>query len=286
MQHTHPSRSQPHPINLHLEFLRRTAVGPAIFTVRDVKLGRQISNLHLILSQPQSNGKSASVVEGYITMANITKEDGLTLDTAYVLHPAPVVANLKQLAKEGNDENYAWRSKEPFPQFRRAVTHIQLHLLKPDRRPPWPRSMVDQWIRFAPHRRSGGRWTNDAMGYLVDIFPQVVEQYINPVAEQAAITITDQEELTKIVKENEPKAKYWYPTLSLNLDVKKLLPEGGVEWLFVRVRAKKIHKGRIDLDVEVWDTEDELVALSHHASLVLDTSRNMTRSGSEKKGKI
>ncbi len=87
------------------------------------------------------------------------------------------------------------------------------------------------------------------------------------------------DKLRKIVKENPPEAKYWYPTLVLNLDVKKLLPEEGVEMLFVRVRAKVVRNGRFDLDVSVWDEKEEMVAHSNHASLVLDAARNITRNG-------
>ena len=87
------------------------------------------------------------------------------------------------------------------------------------------------------------------------------------------------DKLRRIVKENEPEARYWYPTLALNLDVKKLLPEEGVDLLFVRVQAKVVKNGRFDLDVSVWDEEGEMVAQSNHASLVLDASRNMTRNG-------
>ena len=85
------------------------------------------------------------------------------------------------------------------------------------------------------------------------------------------------DKLRKIVKENESTTTYWYPTLALNLDVKKLLPDEGVELLFVRVQAKLVRNGRFDLDVSVWDEGGEMVAHSVHASLVMDTSRNLTR---------
>jgi len=122
-----------------------------------------------------------------------------------------------------------------------------------------------------------GRWTNDALGFLVDMFPQVVESYVNPFVEEAALGQYSPSELKEFLKSNEPRAKFWYPTLALNLDVKKLLPEEGVEWLFVRVRAKAIKNGRFDLDIEVWDEGGELVASSIHASLIMDASRNITR---------
>ena len=44
-------QNQPHTITLHLDFLRRTQIGPATFVVKDVKLGRQTSVVHVTLFQ-------------------------------------------------------------------------------------------------------------------------------------------------------------------------------------------------------------------------------------------
>jgi hypothetical protein len=51
-------QDQPHTIALHVEFLRRTRVGPATFKVHDVKLGRQTSIVHVTMEQ---DGRQASV---------------------------------------------------------------------------------------------------------------------------------------------------------------------------------------------------------------------------------
>ncbi|KIW12385.1 hypothetical protein PV08_09662 [Exophiala spinifera] len=279
MSLTHPRRSEPHPVNLHLEFLRRTSVGPALFTVKDVKLGSRISNLHIVLSQPSNPADPASSyideAEGYITMSNISTETGLSLPTSYALYPPRLPADLLTLARSGRDENYTSRPSDPFPQFRRAAQNIQMFLVRPASRPDnHPKAMNDQWVRFAPGKKPTGRWTNDALGFLVDMFPQIVEKYVNPHIEEAELGQQSRDEAN-----TGARAKYWYPTLVLNLDVKKLLPEEGVEWLFVRVKAKAIRNGRFDLDVEVWDTDNELVATSSHASLIVDSSRNTTRRG-------
>ena len=70
----------------------------------------------------------------------------------------------------------------------------------------------------------------------------------------------------------------------LNIDFKKALPEEGVGWLFSRVRAKNIEKGRMDLEVEIRDESGEMVALSQHVALILGAERNME--GKEGKGKL
>ncbi|RMZ91061.1 hypothetical protein DV736_g1699, partial [Chaetothyriales sp. CBS 134916] len=250
MQLTHSTRSCADPINIHLEFIRRTAVGPATFSVRDVKIGSRISNLHLTLFQDYHNTGTAAT------------RTPVRLGSA-----------------AGEDDNYMLRRKEAYPNFRRATLCMRMYLVKPDRRPAsHPLSINDQWSRFSPLQREG-RWTNDALGFVVDMFPQVVEKYINPIVERAAITEKDDEKLKQIVKEHAKNAKYWYPTMTLNLDVKKLLPEEGVEWLFTRTKAKTIKNGRLDLDIEVWDAQGQLIATSSHASLIVDTSRNTTRNG-------
>lgn len=73
------------------------------------------------------------------------------------------------------------------------------------------------------------------------------------------------------------KAAYWYPTLLLNLDIKKSLPDEGVEWLFCRVDTKLMKNGRMDLEIVIMDAEGEIVALSHHVALVVGSERNVKK---------
>lgn len=69
----------------------------------------------------------------------------------------------------------------------------------------------------------------------------------------------------------------WYPTLLLNLDIKKALPEEGVEWLFVRVDAKQIKNGRMDLESVIMDEGGDIVALSHHVAFAVGPERNLAQ---------
>jgi len=68
---------------------------------------------------------------------------------------------------------------------------------------------------------------------------------------------------------------FWYPTILLNLDIKKPLPDEGVEWLFARVDTKEIKNGRMDIEVVILDEGGELVALSHHVALAVGAERNV-----------
>ena len=69
----------------------------------------------------------------------------------------------------------------------------------------------------------------------------------------------------------------------MNLDIKKSLPTEGVEWLFLRTMARKIHNGRLDLQVTILDEEGDLVALASHINMVLPASRNLAKRGDKQK---
>lgn len=79
---------------------------------------------------------------------------------------------------------------------------------------------------------------------------------------------------------------YAYPTLSMSLEVKKLLPSEGVKWLFVRARAKQIKNGRFDAEVTIHNENLELVAVSHQVSSVIDLDSATNESLHPRRGKL
>ncbi|KAI4285922.1 MAG: hypothetical protein L6R38_000287 [Xanthoria sp. 2 TBL-2021] len=258
---THAARNQPHTITLHLSFLRRTSIGPALFTIRDVKLGRRTSTVHVSLTQHED--KEPSVV-GYLTQSNLQTEEGISLPTGWSLHPPPLPLLSTTALKDDNDPN--WQRAHRLSTFRKAAARTKWYLPRHGQLAP---AMADEWICLA----DGGRFTQRSLGFVVDQFPQIVEMYP---AEQVA------DNGKKSGEEEAMRRTKWYPTVLLNLDVKKALPEEGVEWLFVRVRAKRIENGRMDLEVVVLDEEGDLVAVSDHVCLILSAERNMKRSGQSK----
>ena len=72
------------------------------------------------------------------------------------------------------------------------------------------------------------------------------------------------------------------PTVLLNLDFKKVIPREGLDWLFVRVAAKQIKNGRMDLEIIIMDAEGDFVALSHHVALAVGADRNLAERKSAK----
>jgi hypothetical protein len=173
-------------------------------------------------------------VVGYITNINIATETGVTFDTGYELSPLAPLVNLS-LLRQDKDKNWARQGAMPFASFRKASQKVQFHF---PRCGQVIRSIGDEWLCFS----NGEKFTNESLGYLADTFPMPVEQFredknpydVTPSGAQSA---------------KAKPARYWYPTLVLNLDIKKALPEEGVEWLFGRVRAKLIKNGRMDSEV-------------------------------------
>jgi len=246
------SQNQPHTITLHLDFLRRTQEGPALFTVKDAKLGRQTSIIHVTLNQ----GGRDEVV-GYITNSNMDTESGVSFSTDWKLTPPPAPVDLA-LLKQDEDPNWARQKSMPFTFFRKATQKTQFHFPRSGQR---KKSGADEWIRL----NTGEKWTNTSLGYVADMWPMPVEAFIH-----------DSNPYDVNTKDSQGKpARFWYPTVLLNIDFKKPLPEEGVEWLFVRVNTKQIKNGRMDLEIVILDEGGDIVALSQHVALAVGSERNV-----------
>ena len=255
-------QNQPHTITLHLDFLRRTQTGLATFTVKDVKLGRQTSITHVTLTQ---DGREEVV--GYFTNSNLATESGVSFPTAWHLNPPPPPTDVSKLDSD-TDELWGERQAWPFAGFRKVTRQIRSWF--PREGQPAP-SIVNMWI--CP-RDSEDRFSNENLGYVADVFPQIMESYLlefDPysVDFERKYSVEEQERQMK------GKAAMWYPTLLLNLDVKKALPVEGARFLFIRLQAKAIKNGRFDLEVIIKDAEGDLVALSHHVCLAVSSERNL-----------
>jgi hypothetical protein len=183
-------------------------------------------------------------VIAYVTNSNVDTEEGASFDTGYTLSPAPPPVDLAKL-EEDKDENWKLQEMMPHSEFRKASVRVKWHF---PRKGHVLTSVADEWLCFS----DGSNFTNTSIGFVADMFPQIIEAY-----------------------RDKSQGPFWYPTLLLNLDIKKDLPPEGVKWLAVRVQMKKIKNGRMDLDVHVLDAEGDIVALSHHVGFVVDASRNL-----------
>lgn len=253
-------------VSAQFQYVNRTRIGEVTIAIQAVKSGRATSTFHVILRQD-----SQKCVLGYFVCVAPTT-DGLTLATGWQLLPPPPPIDVERVAK-GLDPN--WSSKASRIQishlaslgFVRAVERAFQSFY---RRQPARKGLEDAWIRLS----SGERFTNATLALVADAKPYVVEGW-RPLPG---------DECNRPFSRNDA---FWYPTLVMNLDIKKLLPDEGVEWLFVRTEARKIEQGRLDLQVSIMGQEGELVALASHVNLVLSASRNLvSQKVKESKGKL
>lgn len=245
--------------------------------VEDVKIGARTSTIHIKLLQPSEKKKDLMEIKvaGYITVSPPSAEVGISATTGWKPHPAPPTGSgpsgkidFDALARKGQDGD--WNKLEPpYPEFRRAAGQLELYGPgKGDVQQRRTGSMaIDQWARFQPGGDVNGRWTDAAIPYLIDMFPMALDGFDTMSASAAAKESGENVE--------EIKAKFWYPTVTLNIDMKKHLPAEGVEWLYSRVVTKVVRDGRTDLDVTVLDQSGDVVALSTQVGLVVSASRNL-----------
>lgn len=269
LQISHPNLNQPDVFTVHFRFLEASNAGSISIDIKDVKMGKNTSTVHFAASQ---NGTVKIV--GYATQFNASARvnTGFTYPTPPLLSPLPPPVDFVMLASN-TDPNWVVHST-PYHPAHKIKSQTQCRFALP--RHGMPSSTVsDGWI--APIQ-PGERFTNVSLGWLADQWPQGVPDYRPETATGGKADRTDYGLL------NTPRgiwqANMWYPTLTMDVELKKSLPEEGVEWVFVRSRAKLIKDGRMDLEVWVYDPGMELVAVSHHVCFVIALK------GPRKEGKL
>ena len=211
---------------------------------------------------------------------------GVSYDTNYRLAPAAAPADILKLASGTESHWTKWAFPWHAKSFLKPYTHFHFYI--PINGPPHP-SLTDVWI--TPGNKDDA-FTTEILGSIADIWPRMVENYC-PESEWSTTSLVSRalrgRETSSIDADfglgRHPQA-FWYLTLSMTLEIKKLLPPQGVKWLFMRAQAKGIRNGRMDTEVTILDQNSELVALSHHVCLVIDNADGPLKKTGRKNGKL
>lgn len=214
---------------------------------------------------------------------NLQVAKGLSFPTPYTLDPPPPPANIAKLA---DNTDPLWVSCiYPYhaDSFFKASTHLRF--VVPIKGPPHP-SISDIWLTPV---YAEDTFTNEMLGSVIDYWPRMVENYrsgspygISGLAARGLCAMHGfpSEDFSQ------QTPQYRYPTLSMSLEIKKVLPPEGVQWLFLRARAKEIKNGRMDAEIAVLDEGLELVALSHQVSFIVDMAKSPAIRPRQKDGKL
>ncbi|KAI5289021.1 hypothetical protein KEM54_004558 [Ascosphaera aggregata] len=247
---------EPRPMAIHMSYLRRTHVGPVIFQVRDMKIGARTSTLHVALTQKNKKNEDIEEVVAYITVTNFSNEEGPTYNFPIQLlphgNPLPT-PNFELLDLKKTDGN--WVEYTPHHAHSTAASATkQVEFFVPDTGENRYHTLSSQglaleWARFKPYGRLAN-WTETSVCSLIDHFPAIIGGWLETDA-------------------------FWFPTVLMNVVMKKKLPAEGVEWLYLQAQVRKVQNGRFDVDVVILDRQGEIVALSNQVALMLPVSRNL-----------
>ncbi|KAL9117372.1 MAG: hypothetical protein Q9187_006093 [Circinaria calcarea] len=247
------SYNQPHTFDIETVFLRPASVGKAVVEIKEVKLGANISTVHFSLIQ---NDKERIV--GYASNMNLDSEKGISYPTPHALSPEPAPVNIVELG-DGTDPNWVgFRIPWHPASFLKPITHFQCFL--PVQAPP-QKTITDVWMTFASPEE---RFTTEMLGSIADHWHRMPENYRpKSVWNSAVLPVNALQAAAQGIQMTAYSTSFGYPTLSLHMEVKKVLPPQGAKWLFMRARTTEIKNGRFDAEVIIMDEKLELVALSH-----------------------
>jgi hypothetical protein len=268
--------------------------------VQETKLGARVSTIHVTLSQkpdqPATTNESADgsdlevKVVAYITLSPPDAEDGPAIKGTWDLTPpippgslAGGLIDFTSLAEEGRDG--AWLLGPQAPPTLHAMKHLKLfspsHALLTRTLEDRTKQVVDQWAQFTPGGKPA-QWSNEAVVYLADIFPMALAR-MGAMETSRLLALEGKGETAKNTIEPE-LYQFWYPTVTMNIDLKARLPPEGVQWLHSRVVTRMLRGSRADLDVLILNQKGELVSTSTQVALVVDGSRNIK--GRQDSGKL
>ena len=169
--------------------------------------------------------------------------------------------------------------------YSRTTTNVKF-LLRRDAKPLCDE--LEEWIKFVDRRNN---FTTESLGYVADMWPQILDTFVPGSPYSAAGMVATSSKLQQgegiILDELSAKkwVKYWYPTLSMNMQVHRALPLEGVDWLWQKVWATEISNGRMDIQVVIADIEG-IIAVASLSVMVVGQGRNRRAEPETSKSKI
>ncbi|MCJ1312096.1 hypothetical protein MMC25_005770 [Agyrium rufum] len=249
----------PDTFNLDLVFLRPAVEGVAMVTIRDVKLGSLISIVHCGLTQ---NGTER--VAGYVLNTSMAMAKGISLPTPVPISPESAPIDFVKAVADNSDSQWIGYTVPYFPtSIIKPITHFQMFS---PRQPSKEKNLTEVWLRFIDPQQ---RFETAMLGSIADHWHRMPENYLaqskwNNVNLPAAASLA----ATTGSQLQGYTTSFMYPTLSLQLEVKKPLPPAGADWLLLRAQSHEIKNGRFDANIMILNESLEIVALSHQVCLI------------------
>lgn len=213
-------------------------------------LSRCVPGAAQLITSTLKAGRQFTFVRVTLRQRDVVCLEGTMIFTHFTqLQKGISLRTLPAVTLPPRDGPWATISADPLHEFRPVAKKL-LYGIPPGTRLGSKKSspsVREQWVKMA----DGSRFGLTSLGYLSDMFLPLPENYEETTVESR-----------------------WYPTLALSLEIKRAPPEGGWEELFCRIESKVIERGRMDITVEIFDVEGNVVGISHHTTIILDAARN------------
>ncbi|KAI0177542.1 thioesterase family protein [Pestalotiopsis sp. NC0098] len=268
------AQRQPDILTMHFQFLRSCGLRDSAIAVTDLRLGAGTSDIQLQLSQ----GGEVKVI-ALATAVNFDTAGGPSAPTSWTLAPRPRPVDLDRIRARRPDGNWlpVVVAGEVVPLTRRILC------LNP--RDGFPRDGVcDAWNSFLGGERIGATH----LALMADIIPSLPDTLLrNGGLYDARANFsemqrlegeqTEQDRGAPVVLTNNlrqaAEAGVFNHTVTLDLEFKRRLPPGGVEWIFTRAEMRMLRDGRGDVDVTLCDENLDILVLARQVVLVLESKR-------------
>jgi hypothetical protein len=275
---------QPHTFDSKMEFLRPLMLGNFICIIEDIKVGKQFTVTRITISQ---NGKMVMV--GHATNMDMDLPAPKDVEIKLKLRPVPPPIDFDAVSR-GSDPNWILYRRRYFPDaVLKSWTHVD-KVLPINARSKTP--LAEMWLRPANPK---ARFTNYWLTFVADHWMRPGEGYVaESLYSNAGIVKAGMRQrnegwydrrwdaafdLTHVSSGYEG-ARLW-PTMNMSLEIRKLLPEAGLEWLFVRTEAKIVENRRTTTEIVIGDVDMEVFAINYQIGLVVphvnDSSALSTR---------
>lgn len=211
------------------------------------------------------------------------------------------------LSKLEADEDHNWASYHTafHPDgFRRCDAYIKTSIPK---NTPSVIAYIEQWIQpgwdsyalggsAVTSKKNEARWTNDMIPFIMDstlpiqesLFPVEKDKplpmgsiaaTLDFAAKQKAARDRGEKDWRPLEQDGSKKimTQTVYVTLTMSTEVKKCLPDEGVRLLYMRMEAKSIVDGRMDLQALMFDEGMDLIAVSTQVAQISPAAQKNQR---------
>jgi hypothetical protein len=261
---------QPDVFTLHVEYLRYCTTQTLDIDIIDLKRGSSHCTIQLQVSQ-EKQLKAVAL----ITSTNFCQTLGPTSDTQWALNPSPTsIPDFHKILSNNPDSKWVpgLTKGEVFPMGQRIISLYERGGMQVD-------GLLDAWNRFP-----GEKMQASHISFMCDFMPSMADTLLRSdgmydgrsnlrkmeawAGKNPGVVCELMTSLSEAAN-----AKFSENTVSLDIEFKKRLPEDGLRWIFSRVVTKKLHGGRMDMDVTICDERMDLVCLSKQVVLVLDAKK-------------